>query len=371
MKKLLKQLKNLFKKNKPAVDTGPFVMGAPNNSSGIVMGFWDKLPKDFVIMAPMADVTDCAYREIIAKYSRHGQEGGGPDVFYTEFVASDGVNNKTARPKLMHNFKYSENERPIVAQIFSNTPENIEVAARLCRELGFDGIDLNMGCPEKNICKQGAGCGMIKTPELLPDIIAAAKRGAGDIPVAVKTRVGWTQNEIETWIPAILDCDVAAIILHGRTRHVMSKIPANWDWIKRAREIVRASGKPTKFIGNGDVQSVAQAKEYCRKYGVDGVMIGRAIFGNPWLFDIQKTEVSVKEKLEVMLEHTKIFERELSAHKNFAVMKKHYKAYVAGFDGAKELRIQLMESKDYREVEEITKQWMGNHPEMLGVMMTC
>ena len=335
------------------------------------MGFWDTLPKNFVIMAPMADVTDCAYREIIAKYSRHGEPGGGPDVFYTEFVASDGLNNDIGRPKLMHNFKYTENERPIVAQIFSNKPANIEYAARLCRELGFDGIDLNMGCPERNICKQGAGCGMIKTPELLPEIIAAAKRGAGDIPVAVKTRAGWSQNEIETWIPAILECDVAAIILHGRTRQVMSRIPANWDWIQRAGEIVRASGKPTKFIGNGDIQSVAQAKEYCRKYGTDGVMIARAIFGNPWLFDTEKTEVSVREKLDVMLEHTRIFIRELSDHKNFAVMKKHYKAYISGFDGAKELRVKLMESNSYEEIEQHVKEWIAQYPERLNVMIPC
>jgi nifR3 family TIM-barrel protein len=341
------------------------------DGSDIVMGFWSELPKDFVIMAPMADVTDCAYREVIAKYSRHGELGGGPDVFYTEFVASDGLANDIGRPKLMHNFKYTENERPIVAQIFSCKPENIENAARICRELGFDGIDLNMGCPERNICKQGSGCGMIQTPELLPSVIAAAKRGAGDIPVAVKTRVGWTQNELETWIPSILDCDVAALILHGRTRKVMSSIPANWDWIARAGEIVRESGKPTKFIGNGDVQSVEQAKEYALKYQVDGVMIARAIFGNPWLFDTQKTEVSVQEKLEVMLEHTEIFIRELSDYKNFAVMKKHYKAYVAGFEGAKELRVKLMESQSFDEIQEITQKFIQENPESHSVMIAC
>jgi len=341
------------------------------DGSNIVMGFWDDLPKNFVIMAPMADVTDCAYREIIAKYSRHGHPGGGPDVFYTEFVASDGLNNDIGRPKLMHNFKYTKNERPIVAQIFSNKPENIEHAARLCKELGFDGIDLNMGCPERNICKQGAGCGMIRTPELLPEIIAAAKRGAGEIPVAVKTRVGWSQNELEKWIPAILDCDVAALILHGRTRKAMSKIPANWDWIKRAGEIVRQSGKPTKFIGNGDIRSVDQAKKYCHKYQTDGAMIARAIFGNPWLFDTEKSHVSVQDKLKVMIEHTKIFVRELSDYKNFAVMKKHYKAYVTGFDGAKELRVQLMESHSFDEIKKHVDSWLIENPETAKVLIDC
>lgn len=341
------------------------------DGKNIVMGFWGTLPKDFVIMAPMADVTDSAYREIIAKYSRHGKPGGGPDVFYTEFVASDGLNNEKGRPKLMHNFRYTENERPIVAQIFSNKPENIEYAARLCNELGFDGIDLNMGCPERNICKQGAGCGMIRTPEILPEIIAAAKRGAGDIPVAVKTRVGWSKNEIETWIPAILDCDVAALILHGRTRKVMSSIPANWDWIERAGEIVRESGKPTKFIGNGDIQSVETAKEYSRKYKTDGAMIARAIFGNPWLFDTEKTEVSVREKLEVMVEHTEIFVRDLIEHKNFHVMKKHYKAYVSGFDGAKELRVSLMESDNIDDIKSKVRYWLKQNPETAKIMIPC
>ena len=200
-------------------------MKEKSNNSKIVMGFWENLPQGgAVIMAPMADVTDTAFRKIIAKYSRTGQEEGGPDAFYTEFVAADGLASEKGRPNLLHNFIYSEAERPIMAQIFSNNPENMEAAAELCVELGFDGIDINMGCPERNICKQGAGSAMIQNPELAQEVIRATLKGAqGKIPVSVKTRVGWTQNEIETWIPAILECDVAAIILHGRTRKAMSK----------------------------------------------------------------------------------------------------------------------------------------------------
>lgn len=335
------------------------------------MGFWERLPKDFVVMAPMADVTDSAFRKIIAKYSRHGEKGGGPDVFYTEFVAADGLAHEKARQKLLHNFNYSENERPIVAQIFSNNPDTMEAAARLCSELGFDGIDINMGCPEKNICKQGAGAAMIQTPQQAQDIIRAVQRGAGEIPVSVKTRVGWTQNEIETWIPALLECDVSAIILHGRTRKVMSKIPANWDWIGRAAEIAKASGKSTKIIGNGDVLSVDQAREYCQRYGVDGVMIGRGIFGNPWLFDTEKITITVREKLEVLLEHTELFLNELGEHKNFAVMKKHYKAYVAGFDGAKELRIKLMESETYNDITRHVHEFLTQYPDMADRELPC
>lgn len=339
----------------------------------IVMGLWNNLPEDgAIILAPMADVTDSAFRKIIAKYSRTGEPGGGPDAFYTEFVAADGLASEKGKPKLMHNFVYSEKERPIIAQIFSSDPKNMEDGARLCVELGFDGIDLNMGCPERNICKQGAGSAMIKTPQLAQEVIRAAKRGAqGKIPVSVKTRVGWTENEIETWIPAILECDVAAIILHGRTRKVMSKVPANWDWIHRAGEIVKASGKPTKFIGNGDVVTLEQGREYCKKYNVDGVMVARGIFGNPWFFDSQKTEVTVKEKLEVMLEHTRIFIEELSDHKNFAVMKKHYKAYVNGFDGAKELRVHLMESNTYDDIAEHVNNFLTSYPDIAQTKVPC
>lgn len=342
-------------------------------NNDIVMGFWDKLPKEgSVIMAPMADVTDSAFRKIIAKYSRTGEKGGGPDAFYTEFVSADGLASDIGKPKLLHNFVYSEQERPIMAQIFSNNPENMEQAAKLCVELGFDGIDINMGCPERNICKQGAGCGMIRTKELAQEVIRATIRGAGGkIPVSVKTRVGWSSNEIQEWIPAILECNVAAILLHGRTRKDMSKVPANWDWIDQAGKIVKASGKPTKFIGNGDVFSLSQAREYIQKYEVDGVLVARGIFGNPWFFDSEKNEVSVEEKLKVMLEHTEIFLEELKDHKNFAVMKKHYKAYVHGFDGAKELRVKLMESDSYEEIKEHALSFLKDNPETAKIMLPC
>ena len=328
--------------------------------NNIIMGFWEKLPKKAKLLAPMADVTDVAFREMIAKYSRMGEDGGGPDVLYIEFVAADGLFSDEGRPKLMHLLKYNKKHRPIVAQIFSSNPKKMEEAARLCAELGFDGIDLNMGCPERNITKQGAGSAMIKTPELAQEVIYAAKRGAGDIPVSVKTRIGWTQNEVETWIPTLLETDISAIILHGRTRKQMSKVPADWDIIARAGEIVRASGKTTKFIGNGDVISLKQADEYAEKYNVDGVMIGRGVFGKPWFFDSQAKERSVEEKLEIMLEHTRLF-LELLPDQNFNIMKKHYKAYISGFDGARELRGKCMEAHSYEEIEKYVYDFLSHN----------
>ncbi len=321
-----------------------------NNDNDIILGFWKDIPKSCKILAPMADVTDVAFREMIVKYSRMGENGGGPHVLYTEFVAADGLFSDDGRTKLISLLQYNPKHRPIVAQIFSSDPKKMEYAAGLCRSLGFDGVDINMGCPERNVTKQGAGAAMIQTPERAKEIILAAKRGAVDIPVSVKTRIGWTKNEIETWIPEILSCNVAAIILHGRTRKEMSKVPAHWGIIARAGEIVRESGKETKFIGNGDILSLEQADAYGEKYKVDGVMVGRGIFGKPWFFDSQKKEVSVKEKLEIMLEHTRTFLK-LLPNKNFQIMKKHYKAYISGFDGARELRGKCMEANSYEDIK--------------------
>ena len=335
-------------------------MSKNSEQGNIVFGFWEKLPEYPKLLAPMADVTDLAFREMIAKYSRMGEEGGGPDVLYTEFVAADGLCSE-GREKLLPLLRYNPEHRPIVAQIFSKDPEKVRCAAELCLELGFDGVDLNMGCPERNIVKQGAGSAMIKTPKLAQEIVYAAKEGVqGKIPVSVKTRIGWNKNQIEEWIPALLETDIPAIILHGRTRAEMSKVPAHWDIIARAAEIVHQSGRGTKLIGNGDVSSLEQAEEYQGRYRVDGVMIGRGVFGTPWLFDREKrlAPKTIEERLHILLEHTRLFVKHFP-QKNFQIMKKHYKAYVNGFDGAKELRIRLMDADSVEEVEQIIEQFLS------------
>lgn len=326
----------------------------------INLGFWKNLKKPFFVLAPMADVTDAAFRRMIAKYSRHGEPGGGPDVFWTEFVAADGLAHPTAREKLMLDLQYAENERPIVAQLFTSNPDNMRAAAALCRELGFNGIDINMGCPDRTIEKQGAGAACIKNPSRAKEVIRAAKEGAGDLPVSVKTRIGYNKNELETWLPALLEEDLAAITIHARTRKEMSLVPARWEHVRRAVEIRDAMGKETLILGNGDVRDIADGKQKGAETGCDGVMLGRAIFGNPWLFDAQRGSVALEEKLCVMMEHTELFEELLGCAKNFAIMKKHYKAYVNGFDGAKELRMKLMEAKDAAEVRTITERFLAN-----------
>lgn len=310
-------------------------------------------------LAPMADVTDAAFRRIIAKY-------GKPNVMFTEFVSADGLMlaDAVGRKKLMRDLLFSEEERPIVAQFFTGKPEIIKKTAELARELGFDGVDINMGCPDRSIEKQGAGAAMMKDPKLARDIIRATKEGAGNLPVSIKTRIGYNKNEIETWLPALLEAEPAVIILHARTRKEMSKVPANWDIIKRAVEIRDSANSKTLILGNGDVTDLADAHQKATESGADGVMLGRAIFGNPWLFHpslnkegLGVVSISIQEKLKVLVEHTHLFEELLGDIKNFAIMKKHYKAYVQGFDGAKELRIKLMGAKDAIEVDNIVSKF--------------
>ena len=327
-----------------------------NNSMTPNMGFWAKLPRPFFVSAPMADVTDCAFRQMIAKYSRHGELGGGPDVFWTEFVSADGLCS-AGREVLKRDLAFSKNEHPIVAQIFGSTPEHMKKTAELIKELGFDGIDINMGCPDKSIEKQGAGAAHIKNPKLAQECIRATMEGAGGLPVSVKTRIGYNKESLDEWIGAILETKPAVITVHARTRKELSLVPAQWDYVARAKKLAEGTG--TLIIGNGDVKDLADAKSKVDATGADGVMLGRAMFGTPWLFDrMRKEPPSLEEKFEILIEHTHLYEKLLGDIKNFAIMKKHYKAYVHGFDGAKELRVHMMDAKNADEVERIARDFL-------------
>ncbi|MBY0472927.1 tRNA-dihydrouridine synthase [Patescibacteria group bacterium] len=309
-------------------------------------GFWEDLPKPFFVLAPLANVTDMAFRALIAKY-------GKPDVLWTEFVSADGLILATpeGKEKLLRDLKFSEAERPIVAQLFTSKPEMMEKAAALAQELGFDGIDINMGCPDKSIEKQGAGAKLITTPELAVEIIEAAKRGAPNLPVSVKTRLGYNKDVLEEWLPKILSAEPAAVTIHARTRKEMSAVPARWERVKCAVEIRNELGSKTLILGNGDLKDLEDAKQKVAESGADGAMLGRAIFGNPWLFSEVKPDLGTR--LRVAVEHSKMFEEMLGDIKNFALMKKHFKAYVEGFTGAKELRMKLMETTNAQEIENI------------------
>lgn len=324
-------------------------------------GFWDKLKKPFFVLAPLADVTDPAFRRIIAKYSKPA----GPAVMWTEFVSADGLAlaPEEGRQKLLKDLAYTESERPIVAQFFTSHPKNMEKAAALAHELGFDGVDINMGCPDKSIEKQKAGAAMIRNPELAKEVIAAAVQGAKGLPVSVKTRIGYNKNELETWVPHLLSTGLSALTIHARTRKEMSLVPAQWEKVKRTVELRNELNPNVLILGNGDAKGIEDAKLKAEESGADGVMLGRAIFGNPWLFDVSREwlNIPIAEKLSVMVEHTKAFE-ELLPHKNFAIMKKHYKAYVNGFDGAADLRARFMEANTAAEVEAIANAYVENEP---------
>lgn len=329
------------------------------------LGFWSQLKKPIIALAPMADVTDAAFRRVIAKY-------GKPDVMWTEFVSADGLVRapEVGKQKLLRDLLYTEAERPIVAQFFTGNPDHMEQAARIAVELGFDGIDINMGCPDSGIEKQGAGAALIKNPKLAREIIAAAKRGAGNLPVSVKTRTGYNKDELDTWLPELLAEEPAAITIHARTRKEMSKVPARWSDVARAVKIRDGLKSKTLIFGNGDVLDVPDALQKIQESGADGAMLGRAIFGNPWCFDKTSNygkDISLKQKLEALIEHTNAYEELLGGIKSFAIMKKHFKSYLSGFsassaDGFKvvDLKTKLMETENAEQVKNLIQNFLKN-----------
>ncbi len=313
--------------------------------------FYTNLPKPAFVLAPLEQVTDAAFRYIIAKY-------GKPHVLYTEFTSADGLCS-LGLERLIPDLRYTESERPIVAQIFGKRPETMRHAAEICRKLGFDGVDINMGCPEKNVCKTGAGAGMINDPSLAKECIYAVKEGAGGLPVSVKTRIGFTEITLEEWVNHLLETKIALTTLHLRTRKEMSKVPAHWDKIHRAVELVKDSG--TLLYGNGDVESLEQGQSLVDETGVDGVMFGRAIFGNPWLFNprVAREDLSVTERLHVLLEHAYVFEHFFAdTRKHFLIMRSHFHAYVNGMPSAKELRIKLTQCSSADEAHAVVRDYM-------------
>lgn len=348
-----------------------------------LLSFWQNLPNPFFVLAPMANVTDSVFRKLIARY-------GKPDVMWTEFVSADGLMS-AGREKLLADLAFSNKERPIVAQLFTGHPEAMRDAATLCAKLGFDGLDINMGCPDRAVEKQGGGAAMIKDFKAALAVIKAARegwvagKGKGDpVPVTVKTRLGYNKIDYE-WLKLLLEQKMPALTVHLRTRKEMSDVPAHWEFlpeiIKMRNEIQAdlALQERTLIIGNGDAESVADGAARLKKYGGDGVMIGRGIFGTPWLFEniekIRKSKSRMPDKsedlnpkpktpedrLKIMLEHARLFEKTFCGKKrlkNFAVMKKHFKAYVSGWDGAKELRVKLMETESVKEVKKIIDEYV-------------
>jgi nifR3 family TIM-barrel protein len=308
--------------------------------------FWKALKKPFFVMAPMDDVTDFPYRQIV-------KSCGAPDVMFTEFVSADGLCS-SGKKRLLYDLKFNKNEKPIVAQIFGSNPKNFYKSAKIINKLGFDGIDINMGCPFKAIERQGAGAALIKTPSLAQDIISATKKGAGNMAVSVKTRIGYGKDTSKTWIPKILEMKPAALIVHGRTQKEKSRVPAHWDIIKNISSMIKLNKHDVIFVGNGDVNNIQDGIDKAGKYSVDGVMIGRAAMNNPWFFSsIKNADISTEDKLQLLIKHSYLFEKTFNGIKNFRNIRKFYSSYVSNFNNSKKLRVELMKAQNAAQVEKI------------------
>ena len=356
------------------------------------MHFWDQIEKPIIGLSPMDGVTDASFRLVAARYGR-------PDLCMTEFTSVEAI--CCGADGFTRDFAYGESERPILAQIYGRTPEAFYRVAHVVCELGFDGLDINMGCPAKNVANKGCGAGLILNPELAVTIIRESRRGIADwaagqrleelglapevlqrvrrmnrgrvppetrraIPLSVKTRVGYDRVAVDEWIPVLLNERPVALSLHGRTLKPMYKGLADWDAIGRAVELAR--DLPTLILGNGDLKSMSDAVERIRQTGVDGVLLGRGAMGNPWIFQdkqwakdtlagvvhtgLPERDVTREERTRVLLEHSRHFES-LWGEKRFPAMRKHLAWYCKGFRGAAQWRAQLVRAGNAEEVARI------------------
>jgi len=353
------------------------------------MNFWQRQQKPIIGLSPMDGITDYPFRTLVAKYSK-------PSVIFTEFVCVDHIFH--AKNEVINEFVYDDEQRPIVAQIFGIDPELFYISAQVVCELGFDGIDINMGCPSKNVAQRGAGAGLIRNPKLASEIIESTKKGIDDwvknglnneitervsrkiiatkkvlqefdiglgssnrstIPISVKTRIGYATNEIETWIPFLLEKDLACISLHGRTYKQMYHEQADWQAIKRAGQIIKMADVANKplLLGNGDITSREQALEFASIYEVDGVLIGRGFLGKPWLLNIENiTEIpSIEQTFDIIREHSRL--QEQFNPKKFFQVRKHLAWYCKGFKGAPRLRQNLVLCEDLKQVENLLEKF--------------
>ncbi|RJP47319.1 MAG: tRNA-dihydrouridine synthase [Armatimonadetes bacterium] len=310
--------------------------------------FWEKLPRPFFILAPMDDVTDTVFRQVVAKVA-------SPDIFFSEFISTDGLCSR-GKEKLIPKLQFTEKERPIVAQIWGTNPDYFFEAAKLIKVAGFNGIDINMGCPDKKVLKKGSGAAHINNPALVKEIVEAVKKGAGGLPVSIKTRIGLNTIQTEEWVNFLLTLGLAALTIHGRIAKDMSRVPADWEQIALAVGIKNKLKVKTLIVGNGDVVDRQDGLQKVKDYGVDGVMIGRGILKNIQAFTKINRRFSEEEMLQVMLLHAQLFEKTWGTqHKRFASLKKFFKAYTNGLNDASRLRESLMATTSTEQIRKIVK----------------
>jgi nifR3 family TIM-barrel protein len=322
----------------------------------MTINFWHNIKTPTFTLAPMEDVTDTVFREIVLSVSN-------PDclhVLFSEFMSTDGFCHEVGRPKVRHRIFINESEKKLlkesgiklVAQIWGTKPEKFAETARIISEEGeFDGIDINMGCPVRKIVKQGGCSALIAFPYLAKEIIYATQE-ASSIPVSVKTRIGLKSINTEEWISHLLKTKPAVITVHGRIQKQQSEGEANWDEVKKAVQLRDEMKSETLIHGNGDVWSYEQGLEYVKKYGVDGIMVGRGIFKDPWFFNNVITDKTPEERLDLLWKHAKLFTDTWGHEKNFAILKRFFKIYTSGFPGAAIIRAKLMETNSIEEVQQ-------------------
>lgn len=312
------------------------------------MSIYNELKKPIFSLAPMEDVTDSVFRQIVGSV-------GKPDLFYTEFVNVEGLNSK-GKNRVIHRLKFEKKEKPIIAQLWGVNPKNFFEATKLVKEMGFDGVDINMGCSVKNVVKNNAGSGLIREErEIVKDIINAVKEGAQGLPVSVKTRLGFEEVNIDGWIRFLMEQSLDALTVHMRTARGKDCIYANWEYMTEIVDIRNSLSSNTLLFGNGDIKSMTEAKEKVERYGIDGVMIGRAVISNPWFFT-GREGISKEEKLSLFREHLSLFEKTWGNEKDFNSLKKFFKAYINDFDGASQLRMKFMETRSTKEALDLLKE---------------
>lgn len=318
--------------------------------------FWNDLPKPFFVLAPMEDVTDTVFRHVVAK-------AGRPDVFFTEFTNSDSYCHPEGEKSVRGRLHFTEDEQPLVAHIWGDNPEFFRQMSIGMAEKGFKGIDLNMGCPVPNVAQRGKGSGLILRPDIAGELIQAAK--AGGLPVSVKTRLGYKDvEEWKEWLTHILKQDIANLSIHLRTRKEMSAADAHWELIPEIKKLRDEIAPHTLLTINGDIPDRQVGLELAEKYGIDGVMIGRGIFKNPFAFEKEPKEHSPEEYLDLLKlqldlqdKYAEMLPRSISGLHRF------FKIYVKGFRGAGELRNQLMNTKSTDEVRALLNNFEINKVE--------
>jgi tRNA-dihydrouridine synthase len=308
------------------------------------MSFLEELPKPFFVLAPMDDVTDTVFRQIITDCAK-------PELFFTEFVNVDGLQSP-GREHLLPKLRLADKEKPVIAQLWGLKPENYYKTTKELIEIGYSGVDINMGCPVKTVIKNGACAALINNRELAGEIIKATQEGAGtSLPVSVKTRVGFTTVDM-SWPEFLLGHKLNMLTIHGRTAKQLSKVDADWDSIGQIREMRDGLSPETLIVGNGDVESRAQGLDLASKYKLDGIMIGRGVFHDPFVFAAQSPwpNYSKEQKIELFRRHIELYINTYAqAERRFEALRKFCKLYINGFDGASDLRERFMASSSPNE----------------------